>query len=460
MFKIFSKYKANYKANGQVFPFLIALMCVLIIMVMITVNLGQLGIFKTDVSNAADSAALAGASVLSGTLLGLGLRSDKMMGRGVEVFIAILTALLLGALTGIGIVIGIIMAILMYIAFLVEQWVNLVYARGETRMGWTNAKKTALQYAFNNAGIDDKKPTFEEFLSNAYGITEPSSLAPQQIKDYYDEYLKAESPNARRYAVSGFSKFIADEVSGNGYWKKSVFGEMHPRKTSSTRITQGYGWTDDGKNTYCNPPYYCGLKDGQTNYKARNADDTYVYDNWVETEIVGAGNYAIDLFGGSSLSAVVLLGGLLIILADCALKYVEEKLYLPWPFSYVIDAIRSIIYTIFSLISYLYPLGLCFLNDDIPAMTTNNPLLVRVTRYRKSNDVGLWKFRYGEITSRAASHVFPENGYENITPAVLPTIVSSPCDWLLSLIGGGGSFDWNWFNTEGHLFESGLTYAY
>lgn len=322
--------------------------------------------------------------------------------------------------------VGTIAAIIAYIVFVVSQWVSIQYARGEGRMGWTNAKKTALQYAFNNAGIDEPRPTFEEFLSNAYGITEPFSLTPQQIKDYYDEYLKAESANARKYAVSGFSKFIADEISGNGYWKKNVFGEIHPTHTSSTKITQGYGWTDDGKNTYCNFPYYCGLKDGKTDYRAKNADGTYVYDNWVEAELIGSISYGIDVYGAGD----VLFGG-----ASC-----DDSLDLPFPFSLIWEIICEMLMSILDSISNAFPMGIKFLDDDVPAQTTDNPILVRVTRYRRDNDLGLWKFRYGKdiyggVSARAASHAFPENSDVDIKPA-------------------------EDLKTDLHLFETELTYAY
>ena len=70
MFIWFSENRANYN-KGQVFPFVIAAIAILVMMAMITANLGKLAIFKTDVSNAADAGALAGAGVLSGWLLWL-----------------------------------------------------------------------------------------------------------------------------------------------------------------------------------------------------------------------------------------------------------------------------------------------------------------------------------------------------------------------------------------------------
>ena len=75
MFIFFAENRANYN-KGQVFPFIIAIIVVILIMAMITANLGKLAVFKTDVSNAADSGALGSASVLSNFLLGLGLESD------------------------------------------------------------------------------------------------------------------------------------------------------------------------------------------------------------------------------------------------------------------------------------------------------------------------------------------------------------------------------------------------
>ena len=91
MLNCFCANKTAYH-KGQIFPFMLAVVAVLVIMFMITFNLGQIGFFKTDTSNAADAGALAGSSVISGALLGLGLGNDAM---AAEAYVTIGAAILL-----------------------------------------------------------------------------------------------------------------------------------------------------------------------------------------------------------------------------------------------------------------------------------------------------------------------------------------------------------------------------
>ena len=179
--------KARYE-KGQIFPFLIAIIAVIIIIAMITLNLGQIAIFKTDVSNAADAAALAGASTLSGYLLGIGLQSDMMCG---EMLVAV-AAILIEVIT----VIGIPIAIATYIAYLVRMLVTYFQALEEGKMAWSNAKKTAMQYAFQNAGIDEQRPSFKEFLKGVYDVSDPYNLPKADTAAYYNIYSLGDDINA------------------------------------------------------------------------------------------------------------------------------------------------------------------------------------------------------------------------------------------------------------------------
>ena len=111
IFQKFSQEKTQYE-KGQIFPFMIALIVVVVIMALVTVNIGQVDSFKTDTSNAADAAALAGASVLSGALLGFGLKSDMMAGYGTTIILGIQIALGLNNIIG---------AISIYISALIPQ---------------------------------------------------------------------------------------------------------------------------------------------------------------------------------------------------------------------------------------------------------------------------------------------------------------------------------------------------
>ena len=114
--------------KGQVFPFLIAIIVVIVIIAMITVNLGQIGIFKTDVSNAADSAALAGASILSGYLLGVGLKSDMMAGQMIVEWLAIIFDIIAGVPSG-GIPFGSVVAYKLHKPFIFARSTQKSYGR-------------------------------------------------------------------------------------------------------------------------------------------------------------------------------------------------------------------------------------------------------------------------------------------------------------------------------------------
>jgi hypothetical protein len=110
--------------------------------------------------------------------------------------------------------------------------------------------------------------------------------------------------------------------------------------------------------------------------------------------------------------------------------------------------------------NYVYPMGLQFMGS-IEDQVDNNLMLCTVTRYKRSNDLGLWNFQYGRISSRSSSHVFrePDNGIEEDIKPALPAALTNFCDWITALFDGGGfSGDWwSFLDTERHLFETELT---
>lgn len=433
MFSNFSKHRCNYK-TGQIFPFLIAIVCIVLIMLLITVNLGKIGLFKTDVSNAADAAALSGASVLSGTLLGLGLKSDMMSGRAIESALMINIALMYYEFPE-----DIIVAIAMYITVMVEQIINYQQALlGDGRMGWTNAKKTAMQYAFQNAGVDEPRPKFEQFLKDAYNIDNPLTVSSDLISAYYDEYLKGESQNMKDYGQSGFNKFLED--GDNGYWKTDEFGDVTPDSSSRVIVTSGYGWKqDDGK--------FINSDQRGDNYKDK------IYDNYVEAKVIGSLMYPLELVYLKDLPVLNFLFGIYLVILGVRLFIKLFKEFGGGWWGALIAAILTIVIIgIAILLLEHIPAGLKM--DDIDQQTKDNPLMVEVTKYRKGENVGLWNFQYGAIKSMANAHVFREHGDEDIKP----TIVED----LKTMFYSGDIFDWDqsWFDTDKHLFETELTEVY
>ena len=72
------KNKLKYE-RGQLAPFFIALLVIIIIMVMVTVNLGKVGMVKTDSANGADAGALAGGSIMATVFNGQAVMNSYMI---------------------------------------------------------------------------------------------------------------------------------------------------------------------------------------------------------------------------------------------------------------------------------------------------------------------------------------------------------------------------------------------
>lgn len=417
MFTLFSKEKLNYN-SGQVFPFLIAVICVVLVFLMITVNLGQLGIFKTDVSNAADAAALAAVSVLSATLLGLGATSDGLSGRAVEALIVIIILACYGGLY------GVILAILVGIVFYIECIVTLFTATDKGRLGWTNAKKAALQYGFNNIGVDEPRPTFNKFLERGYNILDPDSLSSAEKAAYYTEYTEMKTARARQFARTGFSKFMEDDKGSQGYWKGL---EIDPGSSSPASIVSGYGWGTFDHTEYNSYDY---------------GGDYTTYDNWVEVKVIGSSSYPLELYSWAGE------------LFDCLMSWVTDNMEVSWFLSWMADIITWMITTFITWIfSHLMFSGLQFTSSEVQAVN-NNPILIFVKRNKRDKDLGLWNFRYGDIKAQAKAHAFqehPETGdndnYETIKP-------------VTGIMAFGCNYDIGWKSGTRHLFETELQEVY
>ncbi len=423
--------KARYE-KGQIFPFLIAIIAVIIIIAMITLNLGQIAIFKTDVSNAADAAALAGASTLSGYLLGIGLQSDMMCG---EMLVAV-AAILIEVIT----VIGIPIAIATYIAYLVRMLVTYFQALEEGKMAWSNAKKTAMQYAFQNAGIDEQRPSFKEFLKGVYDVSDPYNLPKADTAAYYNIYSLGDDINAstdtrkkiKKYSQGGFSRFMEE----GGYWDESVFGPITPGNISPAIVTTGYGWDPlHGTNSY----------DSRDSYSS--------YPNSVEVQVIANVMYPLKLYNPLNSEVQQEIDGWIT-------NNIEDAL--PWWLRWLAQVAVWLINLVLGLLGALMPGGFKFSNAEedntIKDNTDDNPISVTVRRYKEDKNLGLWKFRYGAagvIEASATAHVYRENGDEDIRPVVWGGL----WDWI-SAVFTNSNWQEKWtqiFKTQKHLFETELT---
>ncbi|MCD6539799.1 MAG: hypothetical protein J7K37_03765 [Candidatus Omnitrophica bacterium] len=156
MFVYFSKEKINY-FKGQIAPFLIALIAIVVLLIMITVNIGKISMFKTDTSNAADAGALAGATVYGQGLMNLGFHSDMMFGFYLVAVVVLASCRWCWR------------AWALYATFFAVALALYLLARVMAGKIPDNVRETAYSYAFQNIGIEEVKPhipgeSYEEWL--------------------------------------------------------------------------------------------------------------------------------------------------------------------------------------------------------------------------------------------------------------------------------------------------------
>lgn len=434
MFEYIGRNKAAYN-KGQIFPFLIAVMAVLIILVMITVNMGQISMFKTDVSNAADAGALAGASVLSGALLGFGLRGEYLTGG--------LIPKIVGAVLLIISVVGIPMGIALIVGIIVDMLTSYITGMGEGIMAWASAKQAALQYAYSNIGVDEPKPTFEYFLQRVYHVDDPMSINEGLRRTYYANYIRGDDPSApttvrksiKKWTQPGFSRFI--EKKNDGFAKD--IGDINPSNYAPALITTGYGWTVEeigGKTRVKN----CFDEDRVDHYKD--------YQNWVEVEVMGSVMYPLEGYVPVMSQWNNMIHEILDFIADNIslpdwLEWVEEEIL-----DFIDDCVEWIFGTKFITFGFTFP-------DEYQSID-DNPIIVKASRHKDKQNLGLWLFDYGTVTSWASGHAFHETPQYTIQP--MTEIVSQ----IEKCIEAWGECTINYDNTlsRWHLFETKLKNAY
>ena len=97
MFKYFAKNKCNAE-KGQIASFFVALIVLVAVMALITVNIGKIGFIKTEASNAADAGALAAGSVMANTFNAIG-RSNMDLENGYWDFLDFIYQVLIHVVT-------------------------------------------------------------------------------------------------------------------------------------------------------------------------------------------------------------------------------------------------------------------------------------------------------------------------------------------------------------------------
>lgn len=470
MFILVSENKANY-GKGQIFPFLLLIILVVVIMAMITVNLGQIGIMKTDVSNAADAAALAGASILSATLLNFSMKGEMIIGKIVgEVATIVVMVLTL---------IEIPQAIAAAVGLALELLTNYIMTFEEGVMAWSSAKKTALQYAFSNIGVDEPRPTFESFMQKVYFMTpdDINNLSNSDYMRYYDIYNEGydrslfcgseafgfDDPDCeklkdiKRYSQPGFAWFMEHTFSRK-------IGDIAPGNYSPFDSTIGYGWTV--------------IKDenGRMIDVANTAEDsssTYkngTFDNWVEVNIVGSNLYNIQSYTPPTGIPDLI---------DEALQNIVDHQDFPWWVEDILGGITDFVQYFFGgamqvIMGLFIAWGFTFGTEaEEDVFVDNNPLFVTVKRYKRPKNLGIWNFAYGNngiVSATAAARAFGETDAQTIEPmsigvpgyTQLAVLLDYFNDCIEKSMAGEELPDiGDYFNNgDYHLYETELIYAY
>lgn len=155
------------RKRGQITPFLIAVIAILLITTMITVNLGKVSMTRTNTANAADAGALAGASAMANGLNAIKDLSTMMFMETVTVQAILASCMLECSL-----------ALNVYTVHLALQISQIALAQLKMIPDTMDAADdSAKQLAFSNAGVDEAKPrnpgeTYEAWLQRESSFEE------------------------------------------------------------------------------------------------------------------------------------------------------------------------------------------------------------------------------------------------------------------------------------------------
>jgi len=442
MFIFFAENRANYN-KGQIFPFVIAAIVILTIMAMITANLGKVSVIKTDVANAADASALAGVSILSGWLLGMGLTSDTWCGTAVVTVARMVEIFVMGS-DSIKVPSfnlddddsdsesdnyddfpdDLVAAVKLYIQHMIKYYLAFRRLDMDNEMAWANTKQTALRAAFQNSGVDERPQPKDKFKN--YMAANPGG----SYDDYVQVYL---SQDANK---TGFAQFMEHPITGYG----KPLGKIKPGKTSPLIVTSGYGWKQQEDETF------------QSSFPGTNQYKNY--DNYVEAMVYGSKKYPLETltfaeyFGTAItwiLAAIVAIGAYIKYIEDCS----------SW-WCYIISAIYALIdMGVFVGMLYTLPCGFTFSGRNMERYTRENPIAVQVKRHKDNVNLGMWNFQYGNVVGKSGAYTFRDTGEETVEPVFLQSIVGLIGGMLSSPTDTSG-----WFKTELHLFETELASGY
>lgn len=427
--------------KGQLAVLLVVLLVALLIFAFVSVNLGRLGLQRTRTSNAADAAVLAAGSVAS-QLLNYMAGYNEMMLLNMSGFVTtVMLAMVLWIIDFVRAIIAVVKsfvthfqgnpatqaldaanAVLSLNSLMVTSLTIALLVEGATKVGESLEKRikelnpklpedtrnNARQYAFNNAGIDEPKIDYEDWLAYTGKIDSNSTWL---------EYLNVEST---------FGAFM--RTLSNTNKNDTNFGPNN-MLSFSWQDKRRAGQVNNTVEVYTTPmqPLYLESKDfgdvasdsslrDELNSAIDNADVSSAYQSWIQTGITLAPMILVLLQTIRVLTliiaviiavlAIVTLILFIIYVILCAIPYTSSY-GCPRVITSGIEAVALVIMT--AVVSSITAIAMVQMEpQSIPCLVygnDSNDLTVSAEIRRSATpvsgnlDYGLWRMQYPTVTS-------------------------------------------------------------
>jgi len=405
--------------KGQIFPFMLAVLAIFLVIAMMVVNLGKVAVFRTDTSNAADAGALAGASSLSQGLLGIGLRNDRFAAQT-----AVNTGLMINRMVndyGPYDLINYFAEYVSQVYAAIGEYKRLMYQEGVTT--WASAKRAALQFAFQNSGVDQP-------ANVSYKEYKVEKKKPGDYSQYRQDLLNDETMQ------SGFSRFMNDPGLFGG-----PIGAIIPSIDMSVpdyEVASEYNWS--GRKLDQTTPGY----GGGSNYVKVIVRGNQYYSIWM---------LSFKQYFGDDLVNYV---------TNIAIRALNNKYsspfsmcgYGPWWKGVCITAVTNQIPIMPASFSLDDPETSV---DEEKMQTNDNYITIKTQRFR-DNDLGMWKFDYKDIISRSQARTYKEEEALLTGNTSNSIFIKEKVRKIVTGSAVNGTYQKDWFDDQDrHLFETELT---
>ncbi|MCF7875377.1 MAG: hypothetical protein K9L99_05910 [Candidatus Omnitrophica bacterium] len=211
---IYLEENTNSYHKGQLTPFFIAILTVLVIGIMVTVNIGKVSLVKTHTSNSADAGALAAASVCAMGFDNLALMSQTMYFIYLYYLGGIETALDTAeddleqswAWVGVGITLGLLGATLACCCAVASKTIHIILVLGAIAALITGEYFFQRAWLIDMAYADELIGTLHSYQQSYY----------ESLKETMEEVLTVSAPDtgySMALSNSGFSSMLGDDQS-------------------------------------------------------------------------------------------------------------------------------------------------------------------------------------------------------------------------------------------------------